>query len=252
MLKIMNEEFFGFDGVIGDNNLVSINITVDPQNFELKSYRRSPFSSIIIDRGYEYLTGTCGDADDRKRLIRDISRMFSGNDTLQYNLYSDDEYEKITSSFDTERRFHTMLYTHGAKPDAETDRIIMIGAFPVKGIISPITKSNNYKLYNGCFINCKPFHWNGEYYNKLVYVLVEINSHFNFQEFVKTDHDEYGVLIDHRFYIDYDTIVHTPEISHIPYRGREELFSKPPKNIFYLSDVPKDIMSSRDRISVKL
>ena len=247
MLKIFNHEFFGFDWLYGNDDLLSINITVDPQEFDLKRYTRSPFSSIVVNNKHHKM-----ESQERERCIDLIKGYFSDNNTLQYNLYSDDEYEKMTSLFDSNRRFHTMIYTHGEKPDDETNRVVMIGAFPVKGIISPIRNSNNFKLYNGCFINCKPFQWNGEFYNKLVYVLVDIYSQFNFQEFIVTDNDDYGLLIDHRFYIDYDNIVYTPEISHIPYNGRQELFTKPSKNIFYLSDVPKDILLNGDILSVKM
>jgi hypothetical protein len=172
----------------------------------------------------------------------------------QYNLYNDSEYELYTDKFEN-RRFHTMIYYIDKELENDkSSKSILIGAIPLKGIATPITKSYHYKLYNGCLISCKPFKWSdNEFYNKVIYFLVDVKSMFSFQEFIRTQDDDIGIMIDHIWYSSENIGLHYHLNSiNLRYEGREDLFEKPMKNIFYLSDVPKDIMTKKETISVKI
>ena len=257
MIQIINDRFFSFD-IETSENLVSVNLMIDPQDFELKSYKKSPFASIIIEN--EELVKEIEDKRMKNLLSHEyilttITEYFTHYYYWQYNLYSDSEYDMYTNKFDN-RRFHTMIYYFDRTMDVlEESKAMIIAAVPIKGIAAPITKSYHYKLYNGCLISCKPFKWNETdmFYNKIMYILVDIKSMFSFQEFIRTQDEKIGIMND---YIWYNTSSNNPycnmTTTTLQYEGKEDLFEKPMKNIFYLSDVPKDIMTKRETISVKM
>ena len=273
MIFINNKDFFGYDIEVS-GSLVSINLMVEPQDFDLKSYRKTPFASIIIDNEKLAVEIERYDKKDRRKAINGTLELYCGAIAFnQYSLYTDEEYELYTSRF-KDRRFHTLIYffdsnvTYSEKA-ARYNKTILIGAYPLQGMISPIPKSVHYKLYNGCLISCKPFKWHSinkyieptdegkdTIYNKLVYLLVEIKSVFRFDEFIRTSNDEIGVMKNYTWYrsMDYreDSRYPKTNIIDIPYNEAEDLFSKMDKNLFQLSDVPKDIMTKSDRISVKI
>ena len=272
MLLLKNPDMFGFDLRV-ENDYASINIMVDPQNFELRTYKRTPFASLMIknkDIAEELKSYEAFPNEHHEDITKVIESAFQGNRMYQYNLYStdeDDEYDTLTSSvIFPYRKYHTMLYyteaEHLKEDDIYKERTIMIGGFPVRGIITPIKRSNEFYLYNACFVSTKPFkyyedEWN-QYYNKVVYVLVDIRSTFSFHEYDWMANAEIGMMYNHIYTLKYGDDAKTQTIeenairSEVPYHGRNDLFSKPEKNLFFLSDVPKDIMTKRDTLSVKI
>lgn len=270
MIKIINPEFFGYN-LDFSGDYISINLMVDPQDFELKSYKRSPFASIIIKSSelvQKIKLLMQEGAVSYTTLLTLLNDKWVKSDFKQFNLYTDSEYEEYTSKFEN-RRFHTMIYysdldDYHEKYDTPS---IMIGAFPLQGIVTPITKSYHYRMYNGCLISCKPFRWKDkhDFFNKLIYILVDIRSVFSFQEFIRTVDNDSGIMIDYRWYatcgekihklspiLPIDSPMETTQVTRIPYKLCEDLFEKPMKNIFYLSDVPKDIMMKKETMSVKI
>ena len=271
MVFLKNPDMFGFD-VRVEGDYASINIMVDPQNFELRTYKRVPFASLMIKNkeiAEELKTYESFPNEHHEDITAVIESAFQGNKTYQYNLYStdeDDEYDMLTSHRFSYRKFHTMLYYTEAEPlkddEIYRERTIMIGGFPVRGIITPIQRSQEFYLYNACFVSTKPFKYYGDdqsqYYNKVVYVLVDIRSAFSFHEYDWMDNEEIGLMYNHMYTLLYSGDTRTQMIeehairSEVPYHGRNDLFSKPEKNLFFLSDVPKDIMTKRDSLSVKI
>ena len=254
MMTLVNTDFFGFDVAVAED-LVSINILVDPQDFDLKSYKKTPFVSIIIESktiANEFkLYGLT-----RDRIISIVDQYFKNHYFHQYNLYTNNEYEIYTSKF-VNRKFHTMVYffeTNQLQYIEKYTRSVVIAAIPLKGMITPIPKSIHYKMYNGCLISCKPFKGeDGDFYSKLLYVLVDIRSIFSFQEFIKLDTDKYGLMTDYQFYTSLNSAaVCVRYNAQIAYEYAKDLFEKPQKNIFHLSDVPRDITIKRDTLSVKM
>ena len=254
MMTLLNTEYFGFDAAVVDD-LVSINALVDPQDFDLKSYKKTPFASIMIKSDIL--------ADEiklygvtRDRILEILDVCFNSHYFEQYNLYTDNEYETYTSKF-ADRKFHTMLYFFDVDQlnhDVKDSRSVVIAALPLKGMITPMPKSIHYRMYNGCLISCKPFKGeDGDFFSKLLYVLVEIRSFFSFQEFVRFDTDKYGMMLNYQFYASINSAATVDRYdTMIPYEYAKDLFEKPQKNIFQLSDVPRDITIKRDTLSVKI
>ena len=264
MFRILNEEFFGYDSELSEN-LLSINIMIDPQKFDLKTYKRAPFASVIVkltDDELQKVTSYGMTRDYLSGLLESIN-----NDRIyQYNLYRDKEYDTLSNKFG-DRLFHTMIYfiDMTENKDPVNDPVIVVAGIPVKGMIAQIQKSNYHNVYNGALIQCKPFPFNDEYYNKILYFLVNIKCNFSFQEFKAEEDCEMGMMLDHQFSFSFITLYNpegrwssgelheNTEYCSIPIKGREDLFSKPMKNIFYLTDVPKDIMvGSSETLRVKL
>jgi len=267
MINFHNNRFFGFDVACSDD-LVSINIMVDPQEFELKSYKRTPFVSVII-KNEKLASEIKLYGITRQRVLDELLHTYFPTYYFrQYNLYTDAEYDKYTSKFEN-RRFHTIIYYFDdTRNDWETlrSKSILIAAIPIRGMVSPIPKSIHYKIYNGCFISCKPFKFDdyvyscmspqdySDIYNKLVYVLVEVKSVFSIQEFIHNPDSPDGLM---NYFWWTNSVTNYPDKQgtrtiYLPYSDNEELFKKPEKNIFYLSDVPKDIMIKKETMSVKI
>lgn len=261
MLEIMNEEFFGFDVEIIDN-YISINIMVDPQKFALKSYKRTPFASIII-KSMKFANQFAIYGYTRDRVIELLKSVKHFN-VKKYNIYTDDEYDKIAKLYDN-RLFHTILFYYDIDTsDSIEDNFgndILIGAFPIIGMVSKIQKSQHFSMYNGALIHCKPYKFGdkGCFYNKILYCLTEIKTRFSFQEFVVTTLENVGFMLDHSFYLNIEDanemitgIREKTEEASFTMTSRENLFDKPSKNIFYLEDVPKDIMRKNDTLSIRI
>lgn len=261
MLAILNEEFFGFDVEIVDS-YISINIMVDPQKFVLKTYKRSPFASIVIksmkDANQFAIYGYT-----RDRVI-ELLKSVKHLNMKKYNIYTDDEYDKIAKMYEN-RLFHTIIFYYDIDVnDVVEDNSgidILIGAFPIVGMVSKIQKSQHFSMYNGALIYCKPYKFGDKscFYNKILYCLTEIKSRFSFQEFIATSLENVGVMLDHSFYLyieDMDgkltCIRENTEEASFAMTLRENLFDKPSKNIFYLEDVPKDIMRKNDTLSIRI
>lgn len=262
-MVIKNMEFFGFDiDVVED--YISINIMVNPEGFELNSYRKTPFASLVIKNHmlvdeFTSLKNQGVDFTHHEWVKNKIKLYFSQNTFYCYNMFSDStQYDKLTDKFKN-RLFHTMIYYKDLLSDdiMDEDRhsVVLMAAFPVKGIISPISKSRYYQLYNGCLIHCKPFKYMDDGYTKILYILVNIRTLFSFQEFIPGN--TFGKMVNTVYTVDdlteSCTVLSTDrQETSLTMRGHEEFFSKPCKNIFHLSDVPKDILTRSESFSVKM
>lgn len=263
MLEILNEEFFGFDIEVVDN-YISINIMVDPQKFTLKTYKRSPFASIIIksadDANWLAIQG------ETRENILELLMSIKHSKMKKYNIYNDDEYDKIAKLYD-DRLFHTIMFYFDIDEDiTESEEIapgndILIGGFPIAGMVSKIQKSQHFIMYNGALIHCKPYKFgdNNQFYDKILYCLTEVKSFFSFQEFITTPLENIGVMLNHSFYLYIEDmggkitcIREKTEEASFPIASREHMFNKPSKNIFFLEDVPKDIMNRNDILSIRI
>lgn len=277
MLRIFNDEFFSFNIITIDNtneNIVHqlMNVMVDPRSFELKQYKKTPFatfSTSMNTREFSREQVIITEETRKTGSAPSVPRYFLDTSFNQYSKYTDDTYDTILSKFD-DACSHTLIFdtTHrnytadeakervihdDERKLAYLDKILLLIAMPIKGIVAPVKKSPNFKLYNGAFITCKLFPWNGSYYNKLVYYFVDMNTCFSFQEFVQTDNPEFGVMHNYYFSLNSDMEISMQKItSIIPYHNRENWFIKPEKNLFFLSDIPSDIINKQASISVPL
>ena len=270
MIVINNPILFGFEYSISDD-LVLVNITVDPEIVELKNYKRTPFSTLLfksktLAENFMNLSELDIDTKTRKKEILElISPLLNSCSMEMYNLFLDNEYDMYKEIFSNNVLHTIILFIDDSKPKHKTDKVIMIGGYPVRGMISPMTKSQDYLLFNGSFISTKMFSMKEDmvennndfiYYDKIVYVLVEIKTQFEFREYIPL-HDSIGLCYNHRFMIGIDDdksikVDSELECRKIPIAGREYLFQKPEKNIFHLSDVPKDIMMRNSNIIKKI
>ena len=282
MIKIENTALFGFDFATVNGRYSLINITVDPEVVELKNYRRTPFASIIIDSEDVALQlkkiskpdGTNDNPLVIKRQVVDLIIPVLENSALAtYNSYIDDKYDDLRNLF-PDMNFHTViLYVKGNAPVNDYDKSILIGGYPIRGFVSPINKSPDYSLLNGAFISTKLFSMKNIvleiepwmkgvytdddflYYDKIVYILSDIKTKFEFHEYLQIS-ETLGYVNDY---------IYTPELCDdtleivrrnserkIPVNGREYLFQKPDKNMFQLSDIPNDIMMHKHNLMKKI
>ena len=282
MIKIENTALFGFDFATVNGRYSLINITVDPEVVELKNYRRTPFASIIIDSEDVALQlkkiskpdGTNNNPLVIKRQVVDLIIPVLENSALAtYNSYIDAKYDDLRNLF-PDMNFHTViLYVKGNAPVNDYDKSILIGGYPIRGFVSPINKSPDYSLLNGAFISTKLFSMKNIvleiepwmkgvytdddflYYDKIVYILSDIKTKFEFHEYLQIS-ETLGYVNDY---------IYTPELCDdtleivrrnserkIPVNGREYLFQKPDKNMFQLSDIPNDIMMHKHNLMKKI
>ena len=282
MIKIENTALFGFDFATVNGRYSLINITDDPEVVELKNYRRTPFASIIIDSEDVALQlkkiskpdGTNNNPLVIKRQVVDLIIPVLENSALAtYNSYIDDKYDDLRNLF-PDMNFHTViLYVKGNAPVNDYDKSILIGGYPIRGFVSPINKSPDYSLLNGAFISTKLFSMKNIvleiepwmkgvytdddflYYDKIVYILSDIKTKFEFHEYLQIS-ETMGYVNDY---------IYTPELCDdtleivrrnaerkIPVNGREYLFQKPDKNMFQLSDIPNDIMMHKHNLMKKI
>lgn len=256
MLRVFNPEFFSFD--VKSNNDTKNNITdilinalVEPKYFDLKQYKKTPFGTFSVAlRGHSIYDKI---KDNKPEEI--LEKYFFNATFTQYSRYTDSDFDIILSRFD-DPRAHTLIFNDDTRARGQEsdplNKMILLIAMPIKGIVAPVRKSTNFKLYNGVFISCKLFPWHCQYFNKLVYYLVDMTTSFSFQEFVPTGTD-IGIMHTYYFSLDMNKEITMQKLtSLVPYNGRENLFSKPEKNLFFLSDIPEDIINRQTSISVPI
>lgn len=259
MIHIVNPEFFtlNIESVLNEGGSYSnlINIFTDPKNFDLPQYRKTPFASIVLDDNISY------EKIEEKEIIETLGRA----STVQYSCYTDKEYDELSNKFDPINRFHTLIFNNTKSiKNKQGDPNIVIMAIPCNGIIQPIVKSNMYKLYNGSMIvmRHRPFKWNDNYYDKLVYVMVDITTCFTFYEYVFTDSPvDIRKMITHHLSLNIDDefgyIIpfYNQIVSYIPCaenEDRKSFYVYNGKSMFYLSDIPANVKNINGSISVKL
>lgn len=276
MIKIENSSLFGFESFVSDN-LVLINVMVDPEVVELKNYRRTPFASIVINSEtlpdkIKKINESENDNVKKQKFFDAINKIISKSKVTLYNSFVDNVYDKYRCIFKDENLHTIILYVEDDINAEEDDKTILIGGYPVQGMINSINKSADYNLLNGAFISTKmftmrcqyPYHYppNDHYasynsfiaYDKLLCVYVDIKTKFEFREYTQTS-DTIGIGLDNIFTVTmeddelYPSIKYKKELRRIPIKGREYLFKKPDKNMFHLSDVPKDIIMRKHQLS---
>lgn len=274
MIKILNPEFFRFQvetRLVENSYYNLVNIFTDPRDFELPQYRKDPFASIVMEypydktiknRNYEF-------AFDPKYPEKGILNELYDANFEQYSMYTDDQYEVLTQHFSPDNRYHTLFFKN---TENFTNKNIIIAAIPCNGIIQPISKSNNFKLYNASLIVMKnrPFQWtdqNGieKVYDKLVYLLIDLTTVFNFHEYVFTDDTsdmDIRRITEHRIGLEYNPknirltdVEYTKMVNYIPCQNRDDrksFYEYPKKGMFYLSDIPTGIKLRRGNVVVDL
>jgi hypothetical protein len=239
---------------------------IDPERFDLSHYHKSPFCSFVIK-----FPDATSMAEFRTELDKDffatLQRYCSMYHLEMLNLYTDQKYDEIVTKFDKSCLFHSViLYIDTTDtPQEETEMPepqLLIGALPFNGIVSPITKSAFYTLYNGKFIPCKKFCLEShpkKWYNSIVYVLVDIHSDFTIHEFHSPkENSKYGVGIQYIWALKKMpengklNLAHMQIENPVLYAGNEQLFTKPNRNLFHLSDIPSDVINRGSSITKKL
>lgn len=274
MFTILNPEFMRFEveTVYDSDNMLYrnlINIFTDPKDFELPQYRNTPFASIVIESIYRL------DEIEEPELIKVLEK---ANYAIHSMYKTDDKYDKLTEPFKSNHRYHTLIFESTLFEMNIPKKSIVLFCIPCKGIIREIKKSEYYKLYNASMVTLKsrPIKWENEFYDKLVYGLVDIDAYFQFEELVYTESEkDIRKANIHQFTIDFalidsvgtdkskplyfnnqcgiDTILKYNRIqTYIPCmysEERSELFQYFGKNIFKLSDIPESISRKGSMIS---
>ena len=253
MITIINPEFFRIqaeDPIYETKNCKSlVSIFTDPKDIDLPQYRKEPFASFTLN------ARDCNSKSTESEIMHAMHKAH----VVKYSMYTDKEYEDTTKMYDQSNQYHTLIFD---QVDDLTNMDIVVAAIPCNGILQPIMRSNNFKLYNGSLIVMKnrPFKWKGAYYDKLVYLLIDLTTIFSFYEYVFTDDEsEYDYrkanLHTIGLYEDLDVIANT---SHqiiyspmyekrtflIPCGNREDrngFYEFPKKSMFFLSDIPNGI-----------
>ena len=248
MIKIENGEFFGVNLEIA-NDYVLLNFMIQPEEFDLNCYQKTPFCTIVIHDSNKNFGFTKILKKDiyKKELIKNISNISSTYETRPLNLYMDaTEYDSVKSKFEC-KVFHTIIYYIDMDTPATNTDFTLVGSYPLKGILTQIKKNSGFSLYNGKFIACKMFKdKTGMFSTGLVYILADVKSYFKLEEYVYDEGDEYGYLntrnwifrINANGQLDLKLFEYS---SAVPYAGREYLFTKTGKNLFQLSDIPSNI-----------
>jgi len=263
MIQVINKEFFTlrsntqtwFDDNEKPYVYTLFNVMAEPQCIDLKKAKKTPFTSIITkSTSAKYVS-------DGKAFA-----LLQNNEFRKVSLYEDDEYLKYANIFSLSTNdvfekdpLHNLLYVNDrlvelTTPITKPKQVMALIAMPVHGIVAPIKKSANFNLYNAAFISCKPFQWNGECYNKLVYLMVDIVSFFSFQEYLKIDAGRTGLVFNHNFGLnDEGKIQMQTNVFEVPCEGRDHMFTpNPDKNLFFLSDIPSDVIVNSNAISAEM
>lgn len=264
MIYFENTDLFTHKIILGEDSsdLCAINIKIDPKKFDLKTVKKVPFCTIII-KGFSDI---CHNSMDDDAFYREITRLSKVYNLSIFNMYTDIEYPDIISKFDSGYLFHTLLLfidTTKKMTWKNPNPNIIIAGIPTFGVVSPIKKSINYDMYNGKFIHCKAFKYNNTFNNGIVFIFVKLRSYISIDEYVinEKETDPFspisGYLIQHMWW----TCINEKsecEFSKsenkysIIYNGNEKVFSKPGKNLFYLSDIPSGIIQRGETITTRM
>jgi hypothetical protein len=260
-----------WNDVDSNDYYMAFHLTVDSEYIESDRYQKTPFCSLVIRfNNITEMQSFCTFAE-KKETTKIFERLqaYSSTYPIQLlNAYKDEEYDTIAAKFDHNQSFHSMiLYMDSTGKTLDESPLpehhLLISAIPFSGIISPITKSPFHTLYNGKFIPCKKFQLkstgsstvHNEWYKAIVYVYADIHSSFAIHEFHNPEDESlYGTETIHLWsyskwmrHIKYDKIVND-----VLYAGNENLFEKPRRNLFHLSDIPNDIANRGDSLMRKM
>jgi len=269
MIHVLNPEFFRFDieSVKVNNKYQNlINVFTDPKDFDLPQYRKDPFASIVLESDIPMEKKS-----EKNLALEEILEEIKTSNTTQYSMYTDDEYTELTNIFGGSNRYHTLIFKDVPASNVKEpsyNKNIILAAIPCTGMIQPITKNNNFKLYNAGLVvmNHRPFKWNENYYDKLVYLLIDLTTVFDFQEYRFTDDaSKWNVRIAVTHHIGIDFADHnSSDLFDIVYQKTENLvlcgdredrlafYEFPKKSMFYLSDIPSKVKIVNGNIQVKM
>ena len=257
MLNVINTDFFTMRKYTvplnqkssdGDRFITLVNLYTDPKMAEFSKYEKKAFFSFV----FKSKTNPSDLSES------EIYEMMKESEVNKLSMYTDERYEEIKEMFPSDIRYPTMIFE---KTDEYKANNICVLAIPVKGIVPVIKKSDNYKLYNGSLVICRLFKYQlnpdkpAEYYNKLIYIVVDVTTSFSFSEYRTTKDDNfYGCMMNYAVSLvprnnDVELVLKHESIL-VPYKDREEFFAPTQKqpNIFKLSDIPSDIFISHNYI----
>jgi hypothetical protein len=196
MLNVINPDFFTMrrytvplnqKSSTGEKFITLVNLYTDPKMAEFSKYEKKAFFSFVFK-------STTNPSDLSENEVYNLMKTSEVN---KLSMYTDERYEEVKEMFPSDIRYPTMLFE---KTEDYKANNIAILAIPVKGIVPVIKKSDNYKLYNGSLVICRLFKYRltkdepAEYYNKLIYAVVDVTTSFSFPEYRTTKHNLYGCM----------------------------------------------------------
>lgn len=262
MFKVMNPEFFRVttfsNGLSKLAGIKLINIFTDPMDFELPQYRRDPIAAIVVADAND---GDIANSSDEN--FRDsVFKYLESHEFEKFSAYDDPKYDHIQKIFGDQCRYPTVIFSEIMI--SETDEtypqprdIILLGQ-PCDGIMNKIPKSPFFELYSASLVVMRQssFRWNDYSYDKLFYTLVDVTTHFQFEELIN-DHPFPSMVRLHQIGFlakSPDRVSHTITDFMVDYYHRPDrkslLYDKNPKGLFYLSDIPRNPDKNRGSVSV--
>lgn len=268
MIYFENTDLFTRSCTLGGDSseLYAINIKIDPKMFDLRTVKKVPFCTIVIKiGGNENINFLNNDKINDDKFYDKISKLSQLYSMKLLNMYEDTEYPDVVNQFDTGCLFHTVLIfiDLNEKATIETPNPnLLVTGLPISGFVSPIGKSANYDIYNGKFIHCKAFKYNDKFNNGIVFIFAKVRSYISVDEYLvgessNEDTLKWGHMLQHTWWIalkDKDEISVSTSHRRYPvmYNGNESLFSKSKKNLFYLSDIPSDVIQRGETITTRM
>lgn len=181
----------------------TVNVMADPSKVtNVQTYKKQPLSTICFKTSkkvLEKLVHIFNDDDiDKNNIINQYCHKVNIFSYLlmflpfkAINQFSDtEEYQTLVSKFNPTDYYSTYIFKFDISDDdfdrvyaytiaAEAgvyqggeneddsiynyDQTIVIGAFPITGIMRPIQRSENYVIYNGCFLRTETFYYDDIY-----------------------------------------------------------------------------------------
>lgn len=275
MLNIINPEFFSFrlTRSMTERPEYLIHAYANMERLDMPVYRMTPYASFIIKSSMncdlveklkmrsnsEYV-----DVNDHQTL-ENLMIILTSSHYRKISTFKDDGtfafYEK--EAFPSEM-FHTLLFVEleADERSAFPELNLALIAQPIRGVILPIKRTPCHRLYAGSLIVPPKIFPHLEnvsgqtekvYYTKIVYLFVDIISHFMFSEVRKIDNDIRAEEIN-RFFVANSPIPYLlrSEFDCENYPERDGLMKLPPQPLFNLSDIPKGISYGSDSVRTVL
>lgn len=270
MLEITNPKLFDFQCSIqtkeDGTRAALINIMVNPRDVTLNTYRRAPFASFVLTDPDDVYAAEKWKALPDKDVK--LASLLTGQNSnyIKLSTFIDQQYHYYENLFLTEQ-LHTLVFEQvvGSVEGIPRLNLVLIGQ-PVHGMIHPIGRSVYHKLYNGAIVAAtRMFKFEGQHidealgtvpiYNRFVYLLVEVKSHFQFTEYFQYGEEDRTYACALRRYTT-SCQEHTDIIPIFiqDYPEVEDLFRQPRGNLFNLSDIPKGLTTAKngETLAVKM
>lgn len=262
MIAILNERFFTFEcenSKLKDSTNALIKIKAEPKSIDLQSYKKVAFADIIVPQSRDYMPLN----SDKSYMNYEDDAIIEGIKFMSPRINSTYENSLAVSymkEFTSNDKFPSMIID---KDPEKNDRIFLLVAIPVIGVLAPTKKSVNYKLYNGSFvINTSKFSYMCDdcEYTKIAYFFIDFITSFSVLEYIPiTGNFDHGIVREHVVMTRFDEnnnleCILSRNDSVIPRKGREDFFIPKLKgNLFALSDMPENVTNDkRGTVSIKL